>query len=378
MRTLIVEGWRGINHSYAMVNQYQLLELRKHRLALFHEDLPYYRPHWNSTRGDHGFPESIYREIADIGPAPKGLVSDANYRISFPYRLTSSMSKKLYVFGTSELQNINGHVHEDRLQEGLDNRQLTIVTPSRWSAEGFYRAGFDESRVLIIPHGVDTEIFKPVGKESRNEFRQALKVHDDEFMILAVGSMLVNKGIRGLVLAYALLREKHPRARLVLKDHPTLYGHTARELVNQLQLEHPRLVNDALVESIFYLSQSISLTQLRGLYGAADCYASPYLAEGFNLTPLEAAACGTPIVVTRGGATDDYVDESFALQIEGTRKTDSTNFWIEPSLDSLVSQLTVLIENRASSIDRSKAIEVIGHDFSWHAVVNRLVEAIFA
>jgi len=377
MRTLLVEGWRGINHSFAMVNQYQLLELSKHGLDLFHEDLPYHGAHWNSAQSNHGFPESLYQQISRIAPPPAGLVPDVNYRISFPYRLASSKAKKLYVFGTSELQHINGLVYEDQLREGLENPDLTIVTSSRWSANGFYRAGFDESRVLVIPLGVDPEIFKPIGRESRQAFRQAIKIHDDEFMILSAGAMTQNKGIKILVLAYALLRQKHQGVRLVLKEQPALYGSSAREIVKQLKLEQPRLVDDAVDASIVYLSQCVTLAQLRGLYGAADCYASPYLAEGFNLPPLEAAACGTPIVVTRGGATDDYVDESFALQIDGTRRTDGTSYWIEPKLDSLVDQLTVLIEDRASSIDKSKAIEFIGRDFSWHSVVNRLVDALF-
>jgi glycosyltransferase involved in cell wall biosynthesis len=378
MRSLIVEGWRGISQSYAMVNQYQLRELRKHGLDLFHVDAPYYAAHWNEARSGHGFPESIYQEMARIAPAPEGFISDVYYRISVPYRFTACNAKKLYVFGTSEFQNLIGYVDENRLQDGLDNRDLTIVTPSRWSAQGFYRAGFDESRVLVIPHGVDPEIFKPISKDSRREFRQAINIDDAEFMILSVGAMTPNKGIKALIIAYALLREKHRHVRLVLKSHPGLYDVSTRDLVSQLKLEQPRLVNDAVDASIVHLAQPVTLAQLRGLYGAADCYASPYLAEGFNLPPLEAAACGTPIVVTRGGATDDYVDESFALKIDGTKMSDGTNFWIEPNLDSLVYQLTVLIENRRSSIVKEKAIEFIGRGFSWHAVVNRLVDAMFA
>jgi hypothetical protein len=53
---LLVEGWRGINHSFALVNQYQLLELRKYRgIELFHRDLPYVDPAWNTGANDAGF-----------------------------------------------------------------------------------------------------------------------------------------------------------------------------------------------------------------------------------------------------------------------------------------------------------------------------------
>ncbi len=44
------------------------------------------------------------------------------------------------------------------------------------------------------------------------------------------------------------------------------------------------------------------------------------MAEGFNLTPLEAAACGTQIVVTKGGSTDDYFQECMGYQIDSFEK----------------------------------------------------------
>jgi glycosyltransferase involved in cell wall biosynthesis len=49
---------------------------------------------------------------------------------------------------------------------------------------------------------------------------------------------------------------------------------------------------------------------------AADLYVSPYRAEGFNLPVLEAAACGIPVICTRGGPTDDFISDEFALRID--------------------------------------------------------------
>ena len=42
--------------------------------------------------------------------------------------------------------------------------------------------------------------------------------------------------------------------------------------------------------------------ELRALYENAACFAFPSRYEGFGLPPLEAMACGCPVVVTRGGA----------------------------------------------------------------------------
>ena len=47
MKTLCIEGWRGVNHSFAMVNQNQILEMLKlPGWEIYHRDAPYFLPHW--------------------------------------------------------------------------------------------------------------------------------------------------------------------------------------------------------------------------------------------------------------------------------------------------------------------------------------------
>jgi glycosyltransferase involved in cell wall biosynthesis len=99
---------------------------------------------------------------------------------------------------------------------------------------------------------------------------------------------------------------------------------------------------------------------------------SPYRAEGFNLTPLEAAACGIPIVVTKGGSTDDYFHESFGSQIEGNLVRGTNRTYIEPSLDNLILELQNVIEGRVVNINQSVAIALIQEKFTWKAVTNLL------
>jgi glycosyltransferase involved in cell wall biosynthesis len=377
MKSLVVEGWRGINTSFAMVNQHQLLQLRRHPLQLFHIDTPFFDVNWNVERNAAGFSAAKSRTIADI-PAPNGDDwPEVTYRIDFPYRLDAAKSKRLFVFGTSEYQYIDEQLAEGHLRLGLSNPDLRFVTCSNWSAEGFLRAGFDPSRVLVIPLGIDPEIFRPVLPASKAAIRAALGVNEGEFAILSVGAMTENKGIHWLVFSFALLRRKFPHVRLILKDQANLYNIRAKDVVARLKTQQPQLVDDALESSIIYISQNLTVDQLSALYGAVDCYASPYTAEGFNLTPLEAAACGTPIVITRGGATDDYAHETFALQIDSTKRSHERSTWLEPHIDSMVHELTKLVEGTANHIDQARALDFIRREFSWSSVVNKLVKAMF-
>jgi glycosyltransferase involved in cell wall biosynthesis len=375
MTSLLVEGWRWINHSYAMVNQYQLLELKERGLQLFHIDRPYVMDNWTPEKSNSGFDAARTSTIAGIAaPSDPDFAPDITYRIDFPYRLTPARSKRLFVFATSESQNLDYNFDPAQVEAGLANPDLTIVTPSHWSKAGFLKAGFADERIAVVPHGVDGRIFKPLAPERRAAVRTRLGLKDGEYAILSLGAMTKNKGIDLLIAAYAILRLRYPHLRLMLKDSSSLYGISGLSIFESLAQFRPDLMTDALRQSIVFFSSDLNLEALCDLYGAADCYASPYRAEGFNLPPLEAAACGLPIVVTKGGPTDDYQHPSFALQIDGHRLSAGAGVVIEPDLNSLMDKLALLIDGKATAIDRDAAIKHVNAHHSWTAAVDKLVD----
>lgn len=102
MKTLRVEGWRFIPHSYAIVNQWQLLSLLKRNdVALNTRDLPYFNRYWNSARGL--FTAEQEHALSSI-PAATGDTADATYRIAFPYEFSVPEKNRTVVFATSELK----------------------------------------------------------------------------------------------------------------------------------------------------------------------------------------------------------------------------------------------------------------------------------
>ena len=113
----------------------------------------------------------------------------------------------------------------------------------------------------------------------------------------------------------------------------------------------------------------------------ADCYVSPYRAEGFNLPVLEAIACGTPVIVTEGGATDDFCPDGVAYRIPGeARATDdlSSGFagkYIEPDFDTLVGLMDGFAAGRR--LEEGRFNELRGRileAFSWRRAANALVK----
>lgn len=377
MVKILVQGWRGISHSYAMVNQYQLLELAKQPdVILQHEDLPPLKPEWISQNCGSGFDRARKERLAAIPPYD-GAPPDVTYRISFPYRFYGTTHGRLFVFGTAEKR----HIPANYLYQGPEawqrhaNETVDIVTPSNWSKEGFVRYGFPAVTVHVVPHGVDTAIFRPTEAAERAKQRRAMGLSDDQFVFLNIGSTTANKGLEILVRAFAAVHERRPETVLLLKDCRALYGFNAEDDVHQTLAKYG--LPQELWSAIGVIPDNLDLDTLRLLYGTADAYVSPYSAEGFNLPPLEAAACGLPILVTEGGSTDDYADPSFAHKIAAQHLSKAGEDWLEPSFDSLVGGMEDLAAGRKGS-DLSAALPFIGEHFSWATVTEKLLAVLRA
>jgi glycosyltransferase involved in cell wall biosynthesis len=120
------------------------------------------------------------------------------------------------------------------------------------------------------------------------------------------------------------------------------------------------------------MSDNLSQDMLRTLYSSVQCYASPYRAEGFNLTPLEAAACGVPIIITDGGSTEEYAHKSFAIKILSKAKNYNNFHYLEPNLDCLIEELSDLIEGKSNQLSKKVALPRIKELHSWEHVTSIL------
>ena len=374
MKHLLVEGWRGISQSFAMVNQYQLYELaNRPGLMLRHRDLPFEKSTWNTTDNNPGFPERMRDQIMAI-PPPDRDEFDCVYSIASPFRKSATRAGKVITFMTGEFG-----LRPDSFVDGAPDFEFfcgganEVVVPSRWSKMKLMEAGFPEAKVAIVPHGVNADFFSPLSSEERAAARQQIGVKDESFIFLNLGAMTWNKGLDVLVRAFAEVRKRHPNARLVLKDDHRLYGIAATNVIHKAFESVPELFDDDLRASIILLSDTLTLGQMRLLYGMADTYDSAYRAEGFNLPVIEAMACGTPVIVTAGGATDDFCPPLLAKQVASrqidcvSRGIPGSGYYLEPSPESLVHCMEAAIaaptDAAASAAERKKLME----RYSWSA-----------
>jgi glycosyltransferase involved in cell wall biosynthesis len=238
-----------------------------------------------------------------------------------------------------------------------------IWTPSSFSAKAFVDSGVGVP-VHVVPNGVDLAVFKPDGE------RYPL-VDEKQFVFLYVGGTIYRKGIDLLLEAYTATFSRDDDVCLLIKDcgTKTLYrGQTAEEMIR----EHQSRRN---APAIIYLGEDLTHDQVAALYRRSDVLVSPYRGEGFSLPTLESMACGTPAIVTRGGATDDFVDGETGWQVPSRRISVGTSIYGDDLggegylLEPDVRELAGLMKHAAQSPEevRAKGIQATrrAQDWSW-------------
>lgn len=313
---LLIEGWINHAHSYSIVNIFQMISLSKiSNIELYFKEVPAYGNHWSSD----DLKNIVTREEMEIiqkVPAWTGDEGDLDYiyRISYPFDVSDAKCPVI-LFYTSEflLFKDSDFIHGD-LQSFLSrsrDKKLLPVTPSKWSSQALVREKF---LPLVIPHGTDTSKYFPCKSTGVVGSREFLGIGPDSFVFLSIGSMTGNKGIKMLIKCFYDLRLILPDAYLVLKGLEGLYS--SEKLLNGYLTE---LIADGHIELseiqdyLIYIPDTYTFQEMNSLFNSADCYVSPYLAEGFNIPVLDALACGIPVIVSKGGSTDDFTTEEFAL-----------------------------------------------------------------
>ena len=382
MFTLVVEGWRFYAQSHSIVNQFQCLELLKRGdVRLFHVEAPHPPPgflkvgSWKATKGL--LSAASAEALAAIPEPPAGLVPDATFRLAFPYDFSPAARGRTFVYAAVEGKRLNPYMIAGKrpLPEAL-GAGVTVIAPSSFSRDRLLANGVPGDRATVVPHGVDTQEFRPSGDGERMSQRRKRGFADDDFVFLNVGALYAWKGIPTLLKAFAAIAGRHENARLVLKGIDSVYG--SRAAVGTMMAELSDAERRAMQGKLSYRGGELPYRDLADLYGSADVLVSPYELEGFNMPVLEAIACGLPVICTGGGPTDDFTQDSFAWRIDSKLVVlDDGSERLRPDLDHLVHLMEQALEDRSF---RSRAVQTgpgfAAENFDWAIVTDRLVQVL--
>ncbi|HVU76476.1 MAG TPA: glycosyltransferase [Gaiellaceae bacterium] len=253
-----------------------------------------------------------------------------------------------------------------------------VWTPSEYARRSYVRAGIAPELVHVVPNGVDLDRFSPEGP--RRTFATARGT-----VFLFVGGTTYRKGIDRLLEAWRRAFTAADDVCLVIKGFggTTLYrGQTANAAIEEF-----RALPDA--PEIVLLDDDLAFDEIPALYRGADCLVQPYRGEGFCLPALEGLACGLPVIVTRGGPTDDFTSDDCAWYVGSQPQAlpagalpahlqpAGGGFMLEPDLDDLVAALRAATDADERG-RRAQAARAHAERFSWPAAARIALERVHA
>ncbi len=211
----------------------------------------------------------------------------------------------------------------------------------------------DEQKIAIIPCGFSDAEFHPVKKELA---RRITRLPQTDHILLQLGRMVPRKGIDNVIRSLAYLPECDKKYRLVIVGGE-------RDLENSS--EYQRLMSIATelgVQNKVEFTGRKDRELLKYYYAAADVFITTPWYEPFGITPLEAMACGTPVI----GANVGGIKHSVADDVTGALVPPNDPPALALKVYDMLSDPYRLEEMRQN------AVEHVNTNFTWKKVAEQV------
>ncbi len=315
----VVHGLRAVSHcTVCMVSE--LLKYKDMEFNLFYFDYKrqtqkYLRPLENHT-------------TEKVIPVPYRLLIPAWKRFSWPYlEMISPGCDLLYTnefhFPPAKnslvLATIHGMAYRvipekipskiiKSLNEGLSfilkHADYLIAVSENTKKELVNHVGIAPERIYVVTHGVN-KIFQRQASQQEVRSRLIDTYNLDRPYILYVGAIGIHKNIMGILSAFRTLSNKTSH-HLVLAGPPDSAWNDAHRFVAEHNMSDR-------VHFLGYVDQAGN--NLIDLYNGADLFVFPSFSEGWTSPPLEAMACGTPVITSNCSSLPETVGNA-AIQVD--------------------------------------------------------------
>ncbi len=287
--TLTTVTWEGTQlafHSLAHINREVCTELMARsaiRMSLEPFEPPQFLP--------EGDPK--LQAIEDAHKRPMVMPAKVHVRHMWPPRWDPPPSGAWVLLQPWEYGCIPGEWLRP-IKAGVDE----IWTPSSFSKASFVKAGIPEERVVVIPNGVDTDLYRPDGPKYPLATTK-------RFKFFFIGGTIPRKGIDAVLKAYVAMFKADADVCLVIKASGS--GTFYQDSPIAKQIESLRELVDA--PEIEVIDHDLPDAEIAALYRSCDALVMPYRAEGFCMPIAEAMATGLPVIATGFGACLDFCDD---------------------------------------------------------------------
>jgi phosphatidylinositol alpha-1,6-mannosyltransferase len=235
-----------------------------------------------------------------------------------------------------------------------------VVAAGGYPAAEAERAAGRSLPTVVVPPGVDTVRFHPLGDDERRSERTRLGLHPDAPLVVGLSRLVPRKGFDVLVEAGSVLATRHPDLQIAIVGA----GRDRRRLERLADRHH---------SPVRFLGR-LPEADLPVVHAVADCFAMlcrdrwfGLEQEGFGIVFLEAAACGVPQVAGRsGGSAEAVLDGATGIVVDAPRSVAA----VAGSLDRILSDPT--LRARLGSASRRRAVA----EFDYDVLARRLQNAI--
>ena len=204
--------------------------------------------------------------------------------------------------------------------------------------------------VLWIPDMVDTELFAYTGEhEQMSTLWEETELEGGEFSFLSCGNLRKVKRMDVLIQAFARAFRDCP------KVHLTICGQGEEE--GNLR----KLIYDLKMENRIELAGIRPREEIAQRLQQADCFVLASVSETFGVSYLEALSCGVPVIATRCGGPECFVNEHNGLMVE------------PDDVEGLASAMLTMYCN-GGSYNRAAIAQEVRNHYSSQAVAARLME----
>jgi len=210
---------------------------------------------------------------------------------------------------------------------------------------------------FCIMNGVDTQLFSPLSKLDRDNFRKNLNLCEEDVVFTFLGSIGVRKGFDLIAQAFSELSRAHPDWHLWIvgprskSESQNIDDDEVSKLVSILQ---------PCEDKVTYWGRVDEQEQMAKILASSDIFVFPTRREGFPNAPLEAMACGLPVIMSRiEGVTDQIIDEGV------------TGHFIEVGDEEELKQKFILLgSDKDLRLSMSKAARAkVQEEFGWEKYI---------
>ncbi|MEX0650104.1 MAG: glycosyltransferase family 1 protein [Candidatus Andersenbacteria bacterium] len=232
-----------------------------------------------------------------------------------------------------------------------------ILTISEASKRGIIEhLHVNPHKITVTPLGINHDHFKPVEQES---VRRILRLYNITGpYILFVGTRDARKNIAALLRAFARIQNQIPHT-VVIAGRAADKRDDTEHLVGELQLE-----------SRVRILGKVGYEDLPALYTAADIFVWPSIYEGWGFPPLEAMACGTPVITSDGGALPEAVGQE-GIIVPFSEGTVASRLQDKDFVQRLSEEILRVLQDRALRDSLIQQGQRHAMQFSWPPVIQK-------